>query len=304
MGEFCKTIFNQPLWGNDHIYVSEKNKCKLLFFKNWMNVNIFYVGNLKFSNGILDEEYVHHMVKNKANILIEIGKLKKALKPYREFLGNYEPVLHLNVPYMIVNGKAQYSFNSCKSKLFYKKLVRQKAEIPLYENMWKNMFSVEDHVLRKAYYNKVFILVDKKIAEFNFKVLQNILPCNSNLVKWRKAQSRLCRICNVDENLMHMLFSCKFANGIWRDFMEKTGVDLSLKDIVLGTDSKLLNSVISIISYSIFKQWTQEAFHNVLRNDIGKLSVIKCDIVFKATIYKQLGWNEFYDYILNVVYSE
>ena len=31
---------------------------------------------------------------------------------------------------------------------------------------------------------KIKVLKDKKLAEINFKILNNILPCNRNLLKW------------------------------------------------------------------------------------------------------------------------
>ena len=109
-------------------------------------------------------------------------------------------------------------------------------------------------------------------------------------MRWRKSDCSLCRICHKVETLEHLLFTCTYANGVWRDFMKNTGENITFKDIVIGTKSKVLNMVTTLIAYFIFKQWTQESLHNVLRQPIGKLDEARHYISHKETVYREIGW--------------
>ena len=52
---------------------------------------------------------------------------------------------------------------------------------------WENILGLRiDNFLHTSYVCKVKQLKDKKLVETNFKILNNILPCNGNLSKWGK----------------------------------------------------------------------------------------------------------------------
>ena len=50
-------------------------------------------------------------------------------------------------------------------------------------------------------------MADRKLAEFNFKVLNLILTCGLNLKRWGHGNNGLCKICNVTHDIPHLLFS-------------------------------------------------------------------------------------------------
>ena len=84
------------------------------------------------------------------------------------------------------------------------------------------------------YVKKIVKISDRKLAEFNFKMIHDILPCNVNLVRWRKANDKQCRLCKVDETIVHLLYKCKYAHQIWCDFTKRTGTMIDSSDIILG----------------------------------------------------------------------
>ena len=152
-------------------------------------------------------------------------------------------------------------------------------------------FDVDEDVVKASYSSKIMRIKDKKLSEFNFKVLSNILPCNSNLVKWRKRDSGVCSICNVEETIEHLLFSCDFAKRIWNDFMQKSTLSIQYEDVVLGVSHSVkINWLISLISYSIFVMWTRENIHNVCRNRNSNLETIKHYMSYRIALYKHIGW--------------
>ena len=66
------------------------------------------------------------------------------------------------------------------------------------------------------YQKKILDIKENKLAEFNYKVLHNILPCGVNLNMWRIIDTKKCDICNIDEDIPHLLYNCEIANSIWR----------------------------------------------------------------------------------------
>ncbi len=218
---FYNDIFQQPIWANQFVNVSEKNKTKVLYYKSWIDAGVLYIGNLKFIEGRLDEYYVYDMVENKSNILVEIMMLKEALKPYRQMLGNHEPVHNIHVPLITFKNKEIFRFKNCKSKPFYRNLLVKKVETNVHEVYWKNCLDIDDDSFKKCYHRKIVKCFDKKLAEFNFKILHNILPCNSNLKKWKKFNDENCRLCKEKEDIKHLLYTCMFSYRIWCECYKK-----------------------------------------------------------------------------------
>ena len=85
---FCENIVNQPLWGNEFIKCKTGNKEDTLYFKSWIECSLLKIGDLKFLDGKIDENFVMQKVKMKANILSELHRLNLALKPYKNLLAN------------------------------------------------------------------------------------------------------------------------------------------------------------------------------------------------------------------------
>lgn len=56
------------------------------------------------------------------------------------------------------------------------------------------MREIKDHVI--------------KIAEFSYKMLQNILCNNAFLIKLGKDVNEYCSLCNTIERTRHLLFGC------------------------------------------------------------------------------------------------
>ena len=86
-----------------------------------------------------------------------------------------------------------------KSREFYGKLVNIKRNIIESTYMCPNlhhMCTLSDISVECAFRNQLCSGVEIKLKEFNFKVMHGILPCNSNLKKWKLKESDVCDICN------------------------------------------------------------------------------------------------------------
>ena len=157
---FCNTILDQPLWGNKCISCNNAQGVNMtLFFKGWIECGLVKVGNLKFVNGTVDADFIFQTVRKKANIFAEISMIKKALKLYKQLICDHEPQNNIHIP--LFHGKKQTIDNFVCT-------IEKEA-------LWTNVMG-NDIDVNMMYSMKIINIKDKKIAEFNYKVLHNIRP--------------------------------------------------------------------------------------------------------------------------------
>ena len=286
---FISTLVDQPIWANSNITVKLGRQCKTLLFKSWIKSNIIKLSNLKFVNGKLDQQFILANVADKRNIFSEISLLAEALKPYKQYLDNSIYTPDTELPYFWKNEQPMFMFTTTKSKMFYDAIVNQKVERNRMEDYWTECIQNYDIDFKKMYTDRICFIKDKQLSEFNFKVINGILPCNVNLVKWRKANSKKCIICNVDETIEHLLYYCKFARAIWESFSDALDIDVSVNDVLIGNDQTLTyNFLISLISFFSYKSWLLESMKNKPRIYKPSLTLFKPDLVCRSKIYQEL----------------
>ena len=117
--------------------------------------------------------------------------------------------------------------------------------------------------------NKIKLIKDKKLAETNLKILNNILPCNKNLHKWGKSSTKLCYICGEEESISHLLYHCRHVKPVWEIVNSAISeCDISHDLVVFGFDlDTVLNHVFSIIVYFIYREWLICSFENKHRTE-------------------------------------
>ena len=131
--------------------------------------------------------------------------------------------------------------------------------------------SITEHHLQRLYARRVKQIKDKKLAETNFKILNNILPCNRNLHKWGKRDTNLYYFRQEEESISHLLYYCTRAKPIW-DLIQNVIIldDHITHDMVIfGYDTdNVLNHILSIIVYYIYKEWLVCSLNNLQRKDV------------------------------------
>ena len=65
--------------------------------------------------------------------------------------------------------------------------------------------------------NKIFRIKNKKIAEFNYKLINNILSNNYFVSKLEKNCTFLCYGCSHVENTRHLIFECENVQNLWKN---------------------------------------------------------------------------------------
>ena len=142
-----------------------------------------------------------------------------------------------------------------RSKVFYESLIMQKYERPKTQNKLCNKFDDPGINFELTYQSKIKCIHDFKMAEFNYKMLNNILPCNKNLKLWGKQQNDECDICGQVHDIYHLLYECDHNRQIWHLVSKVLKLNISLKMILLGAHDQVKDFVISLVAYYIYKYW-------------------------------------------------
>jgi hypothetical protein len=273
-------LLDQNLWGNKHLSYTNGGKTQCMFSKSFINSNILKVRDLKFLEGKLDQKYIHAVVNDKRSIFKEISLLSKSLKPYRQILDNYTPAQYEYEEPQVV-GK------TCKD--YYKILIKNKKESPRSEHQLLAQLAQENINFKSVYTHKVKFIKNPKLAEFNYKTLHMILPCNDNLRKWGKHDSGLCDICNIPETIFHLLYNCDHAQLIWAHVAQATIMNINKLDIFIGTNNRVTNCVISLIAFLIYKEWLISNKEHQQRTWLSTSIFLRKELKFRMQVYNSLG---------------
>ena len=130
----------------------------------------------------------------------------------------------------------------------------------------------------------------KKLSEFNYKIIHNLVYTGCILSKWKFGISSKCVVCGENETVEHMLFECDRVKNVWKRVGEILKLDISWHHIVLGLDeinakqiNVTRNNIITIITYSIYALWvkcgeTKESFKYLnITKKCAQLSALLCE---------------------------
>ena len=252
---FHEDIKNQPIWCNKYI----KFEGKALLFKNWIEDGIVMLKNMRLNNGILDVGFFTNIIQDKRQFYREINILQKALSQAKINI-SIEPCNEVNVPVYFHKTDKLYEWPVKKSKYYYNHLIADIVESPTSQSYWINFtgLNLTQELFNKSCKQKIEVLKDKKLAETNFKILNNILPCNRNLLKWGKSETNLCYFCQEEETISHLLYYCTYAESIWEIVNNALlpGENVTHDMVLFGYDTdKVFNHIFSIVVYFIYKEW-------------------------------------------------
>ena len=120
-----------------------------------------------------------------------------------------ESILSTRVPLLfIANKHTKDIYNIHVASVFIKpefKILKSRPEL---ENMEVGKY------IKIAFQNKIKYMDDRKLAEFNYKIINNILINKAYLSKWISETNAKCSFCNQKEEIIHLLYDCSFNDHI------------------------------------------------------------------------------------------
>ena len=194
----------QIIWRNSLIKIRRKT----VYFVHWLEQNIIFVGDLfdvdgeykSLANLGMDEKY-----------WLEFNSLKAAIPHGWLFL--------------LKNDQTHGKETLYRDLMKMTKINRRVYDILIFDDMNVNKYLEQWHargvmILHERYY-RAFINLKKstkivKYHDFQYRLLLNKVFTNDTLFKWGIKSSEACSFCGeYVEDIVHLLFQCKFVNGIW-----------------------------------------------------------------------------------------
>ena len=138
---------------------------------------------------------------------------------------------------------------------------------------------------------------------FQYKILNNILYLNYDLHRFKLVESSSCSLCHLyPETIDHLFIECIKAQKYYfeiQKWIEQFGIDLPALNkfnILLGVDDILVNFVILIYKYTLYKA-KKNAFLvslNSFKNELFMYEYIERRIAKsrKNILYHQNKWNK------------
>ena len=126
-----------------------------------------------------DETYIYNKISCKTNIYCELLIIKQALSPYKNILIGFS---NRQDPNEGLDATRTPDLHQPTSKAAYKSIIKKKFEAPYQERIWHRVLGIDEINFENVYKRKI-IIKDKKLAEFNYKVLHFTLPCGVSLKK-------------------------------------------------------------------------------------------------------------------------
>ena len=272
-------IIDQYLWGNKYLTYTNGGKTQCMFSSAFIKSNILKVCDLKFIHGKLDQKYIHNVVSDKRNIFKDISLLNKALKPYNLIMDDHTPLHN-------VDEEQQCFLKKCKD--YYKVLIELKKETPRSE--YQLLSQIPKNInFKLTYIHKIKNIKNPKLAQFNYKLLHMILPCNENLRKWGKRECGLCEICGTPETIFHLVHDCTHAQIIWNHVARSINTHLSKFAIFIGTTDNVTNYMTSLISFLIYKEWLIANQEHRQRSWLTTRFFLRKELIFRMQVQNLLG---------------
>ncbi len=291
----CKTIKSidilndsemlaQPIWLNKYFM----NKNSPIFLSNWIRSGIKYIKDLFNKDGsFISENQLQLLLVNRQNWIAEYSMVKKViLKQTADTNTRLSQYINIKNRWTLLHKNNLISLKTQKSSFFYCILVEQKFIRNYMENTWERTFDIEGIEWHKIYRQKIWDITDKKLAEFNYKVISNILYTRTKLSKFKNDITENCIYCDEPQNVRHLIFECQRVNNIWAIVggILKLNIQykhLILGDIVTGEYIKNRNLVINYIMYAIYKFWIMAENKKLDFKNSCLLAFIKKDLLYR-----------------------
>ncbi len=227
------------------------------------------------------------IIKN--NWIIEYHKIrtivKKLCKDYDTSQATY---VNIKENWKILISNKYYNIVEQKSNFYYPIFVKLKAVPNYMEKTWEREFQYQ--IKWKSVYNdKVWNITERKIGEFNYKLLCNIICTRSKLSKWKKDITNECQYCGIEHTVKHLLFECPRVQNFWKLIGSILNVDIKYKHIVIGnivTNDFIAsrNLLFSYLSYGVYKFWIL-AENGKVRFHVDSLRAFIRKEIFKRSLY-------------------
>ena len=293
-----ETLMKQPIWGNAslRLYDIKKKIWTCLYYRQWVINDIIYIKDLPFKQGILDVDVINDRIQKNPQLLIEMHRVQLCLNPFKQILKDHNSSGNTTNK---IEGISVFQ----NSKLNYNFLISQKLVLPNMKHIKQFLNDTGDPrlLIEKMSKQKIVSLYEKKLAEFIFKVMHNILGCGALVSKWNTEISEFCDICNRKETTFHLLYKCQLSHYIWTNLGNHLNTVITPYDIFIGRGSKVFDNLTTQICHSIYKYRLKSWESKQKRTECGLKIAVRNDLAWKLQVFQILRENEYVLIMQNII---
>jgi hypothetical protein len=228
----------EVLWKNKHIKINKKE----VFYKDWSNKGIVMFHDILKENGEFKSVEELALNDNAPEVTMKYNALKSAIpanwkREVKKMRVPKQTISNEEKPFLVCNNRT-LALSITVNKDVYWELVTRKLTRPIAALKWCTEFNIDEcdwKTVFKSYTNTD----DTKLKAFQFKVLNNILPCNLYLKRIGKSDTDKCPRCNLLEDINHYLFDCPSTLLIWQQ-LSRWWKDITKQDITLNKRNVML----------------------------------------------------------------
>ena len=159
----------------------------------------------------------------------------------------------------------QKNVNKITTKEYYWSFIRTKFIEPWVPEKWNRILNLDtDCNWSELWYNRIIAVTkERKLSNFMYKFIHDILPHGLNLYRWKITQTSLCTICMMTNDIFHMFIMCQRVKLFWREFQSfllhnfHFRVEITMKTLLCGltNQDKNVNLLLIIAMFTIYKSW-------------------------------------------------
>jgi hypothetical protein len=236
-------VRREVLWQNKAIKVRNKE----IYYKEWYKKGIVMFHDILKEDGNF-KSMEELSVEFEINIrIMEYNGLISAIPRSWK-----ETVKSMKIPQIAISNQER-PFITCNNRLLvigivtnkdvYWELVTRKLTKPICAAAWCNRYNIDLEnwkVVFKFYAN----IKDTRMKAFQFKILNNIVPCNLYLNRIGRSDNNTCPVCSELDDLSHYLVLCPATASIWKQLarwwkdISKQELVFTERDILLGLEQR------------------------------------------------------------------
>lgn len=252
-------FITQPIWNNPKIKIENKT----VFYTNWFDKNIVYIADLLDENGnFYSLQDLQKKIKIKTNFL-NYASLRNSIKAS---LSSSKIQIGTNSPRPFLPHNIKTFCNNKKGTKHIYNILTTENITPLGKVKWGKFFEILDLQWENIFTFPFLYTKDSKLQWLQFRINQYILTTNSFLFKIGKTDTKLCSLCQSnEETIVHLFWDCLHVQNLLSHFIsicDGKGLHITLeeKSFILGTPNSIYLGIIFLIikSYIYRKRCLQE----------------------------------------------
>ncbi len=312
-------ILNQIIWCNDNVKVNGK----VLSDNSWSKMGIRRIKDVIDTEGIMRVEYVSDIVENKAEVILKLNRIQKAIpRSWKERLKGQE-VENGGKPEMKINKEMERILNgektNVKEKVIYNVMISELNKgKSTGELKWEELLGKE--IDWKEVYcelNRTDTIRERKEIDFSWKCMQNVIWTEQKLKRIGQSNGLCCRCSIEEEDIEHLLYMCECNDNIW-SVVERwcktfdKDLEITIDIIVLGYRSQngnisettnLINMIIDSAKWQIWKARNDTKYNDIWSDAEKMRRQIVGTLQWKKEMFKRMkkeGIAEKIEVILNI----